>query len=294
MNILKIITFCSLILAPVLVHAIDGGKIETMQMPAWLERNGVKRALTPGDILNSGDIVSTGKSARLLIRLEEGSQIKLGENGVLALNIIQPPKETSGVFAGLLNVITGAFRFTTSQIGNTRKRDVKIHIGAVTAGIRGTDIWGRSSDEKDILCLIEGKITAQRQGETVFIMKDALSFYIAPKDKPALPVSPVPKEKLAKWAKQTETQSGHGVLTADGRWTVNVMSLKSFTSADKLQKTLNTAGYATTLQKIQIKDSTWHRISIKNFATKADARSFTAAINHQYGIHNPWIIKSGM
>jgi len=288
---LKLITLCSLLAMPVVVSAIDGGTIEALQMPAWVVHDGVKSPLKPGEAINSGDIVSTGQSARVLIRLEEGSLVKLGENGELNLNTIQPPEKTEGVFAGLLKVARGAFRFTTTNLGKNRKRDVKVKIGAVTAGIRGTDIWGRSNSEKDILCLIEGKITAQREGENEFSMEDALSFYIVPKGKPALPVAPVPEEKLARWAQETETQTGLGVLTTDGRWAVNMMSLQNVNAAGKLQQKLNDAGYATQVQETLINEQNWLRLRIEGFASSEDARSFASSIDNQFGIQQPWIVK---
>lgn len=288
---LNILVLSSLITLPFVVNATAGGSVEAMQMPAWYERDGVKQPLKPGIKLSSGDIVSTGSSARLLIRLQEGSLVKLGENGVLNFDTILPPKQNDGIFAGLLKVAAGAFRFTTTKIGKNRKRDFKIKIGTVTAGIRGTDIWGRSNNGKDILCLIEGKITAQREGEPPFPMEDALSFYIAPKDKPALPVSPVPEAKLAKWAEETETHAGQGVLTIDGRWAVNVMSLQNYNAAGNLQQQLNNAGYATQVQKTVLNGQNWRRLRIEGFATREDAKNFATVINNQFGIQQPWIVK---
>jgi len=269
----------------------NGGVIEALQMPAWVERDGVKQPLKPGTPINSGDIVTTGQSARILIRLEEGSLVKLGENGKLALDKVQPAEQSSGIFAALLNVAKGAFRFTTTELGKNRQRDVKVKIGVVTAGIRGTDIWGRSNNEKDILCLIEGNITAQREGESEFAMNDPLSFYIVPKNKPALPVAPVPGAKLASWAQQTETQAGMGVLTTDGRWAVNIMSLQNEQAANRIQKKLNHAGYATQIQEAIINDQSWLRLRVKGFATREDAHSFAQSIDNQYGIQQPWVVK---
>ena len=174
--------------SPAVSHAKDAGIVEALQMPAWLNRNGTTTALRAGIVLRSGDVVSTGANARLLIRLEEGSYIKLGENAQLDLTSLQPAEEEQGYFEAVLNVIKGAFRFTTG-LTTPKRRNVSVKIGTITAGIRGTDIWGGAKIDKDILCLIEGKITAQREGEPAFDMQDPLSFYIVPKDQPALPVS---------------------------------------------------------------------------------------------------------
>jgi hypothetical protein len=295
MKHIKLLTLSLLLATPLsLVAATNeqsGGFVEAMQMPAWYQQNGETHPLKPGVKLYSSDVVRTGDGARILLRLEEGSFIKLGENGNLELNTINKPEQATGIFDGLLEVSKGAFRFTTSKISKLRKRDIKVKIGVVTVGIRGTDIWGKSSDEKDILCLIEGKITAQREGEAAFPMEDALSFYIVPKNKPALPVSPVPEAKLAKWAAQTDTQAGQGVLTTSGQWAVNLMSLTNEASADTLQQQLNTDGYAAELRETQVNGIDFSRVRIEGFESREDANSFAESIDGQYGIEKPWIVK---
>jgi hypothetical protein len=69
------------------------------------------------------------------------------------------------LFRAALNVLEGAFRFTTDVAAKTRKREVSIRAAQVTAGIRGTDLWGRSRPGNEIVCLIEGErsLRAQRR-----------------------------------------------------------------------------------------------------------------------------------
>ncbi len=270
---------------------LSGGSVEAMQMPAWYDRDGQSYPLKPGTKLFSGDIVRTGNSARALLRMEEGSLIKLGEGAKLNFTTLKPAAKKEGVFAALLNVARGAFRFTTTSLGKNRKRNIDVKIGAITAGIRGTDIWGSANTEKDILCLIEGEISAQRDGEAAFPMTDPLSFYIVPKDKPALPVAPVPEAKLAKWAEETETQQGWGLLTTEGKWAVNLMSLQNASAASKQQQQLNEAGYATQIQKTVINEQSWLRLRIEGFSTREDATRFANTIDSQYGIQQPWVVK---
>ena len=57
-------------------------------------------------------------------------------------------------------MVSGAFRFTTQALSRFHgERDVKVRIVTITAGIRGTDLWGKADKTRDIVCLIEGKIT---------------------------------------------------------------------------------------------------------------------------------------
>src|SRR3954464_11656719 len=136
--------------------------VEGVQMPAWVERSGRTSPVAAGMALQAGDQVKTGAGSRLLVKLSEGSLVKLGENGTLRIAEMAPSKD---LFAATLRVLEGAFRFTTHLAAKQRRREVNITIATVTAGVRGTDLWGRSRDERQIVCLIEGKIEVGAEGE---------------------------------------------------------------------------------------------------------------------------------
>jgi len=271
--------------------ADSGGIVDAIQMPAWYDRDGKTYPLKPGVKLYSGDVVRTGKNSRALLRMDEGSTIKLGEDAVLNLNTLVPPKQEEGIFAALLRVTRGAFRFTTTEIGKLRKRNVDVKIGHVTVGIRGTDIWGRSRIDEDLFCLIEGNVKVQREGEAEFSMQEPLKYIVAAEGKPTSAILPVDMNELGGWAAETETQQGQGILTTSGEWAVNMMSLQNTTAASKLQQILNDAGYAADIQEVQVKEQNWLRIRIEGFASRQDASSFASTINNQYGIQQPWVVK---
>ncbi len=268
-----------------------GGRVEALKMPVWIERAGVVSPLKPGMQLEAGDKVSTGSSARLLLVMDEGSLVKLGENAELNFDKLIPAEEEQGFFEASLQLIKGAFRFTTTTFGKSRRRLVDIRIGSITAGIRGTDIWGSSNIDKDILCLIEGNITAKRAGEPEFTMQEPLSFYIVPKNKQALPVAPVPEEKLAKWANETELQNVTGILSVDGKWAVNLMSVTRESSITPIMATLTAAGYAAEIETAKINGINWFRLRISGFKSREDAQVFASDIDGKNGITKPWVIQ---
>src|SRR5262245_61584635 len=71
----------------VLAAAPAGIAVEGVQMPAWVEQaNGARVPLAIGMALSNKDRVFTGPGSRVLLRLADGSLIKLGENGLLALD----------------------------------------------------------------------------------------------------------------------------------------------------------------------------------------------------------------
>ena len=62
-----------------------------------------------------------------------------------------------GALQGRAARARGAFRFNTDVAARSRKRDVSVGIQTVTA-IRGTDRWGRSRSDQQIVCLLEGAV----------------------------------------------------------------------------------------------------------------------------------------
>src|SRR5687767_7191960 len=178
--------------------------IDGVQLPAWRERDGNRAPLVPGMELRAGDRIVTGKDARVLVKLSEGSVVKLGENGQLVLAEARPAKD---LFKAALQVLEGAFRFTTDVAAKTRKRDVTVSVEQVTIGIRGTDVWGRSRADRQIVCLIEGAIQVGAAGEKPVTMDKPRQFYQRDRGK-TLPVGVVDAKQLGQWSLETDIADG--------------------------------------------------------------------------------------
>jgi hypothetical protein len=216
------------------------GKIEQVQYPAWLERGGLSVPLTPGTELKAEDKVRTGGNARVYIVLNEGSRVKLGENARFE---IEKAKNQGGVFRATLNVLEGAFRFTTQAAGKLRKRDVSIKVANVTAGIRGTDLWGKSTKDRDIVCLIEGDISVKSDTSGEVRMNQPLQFFQKPRGLAPLPVGLVDIEQLKKWGVETEIDATAASGTADGAWRVEANVFNNRDGALALTRELRAQGY---------------------------------------------------
>src|SRR4029079_17844061 len=93
----------------------------------------------------------------------------------------------------------------------------------VTAGIRGTDLWGRSRPGNEIVCLIEGEIEVGAPGEPAIAMNHPNQFYRRVDGK-AQPVGTVDAVQLAQWALETDIEMGKGVLRQGGRYSVVLAS----------------------------------------------------------------------
>jgi hypothetical protein len=219
--------------------------VEAVVSPAWVEHaGGAREPLVPDMVLRNGDRVLTGSGARALLRMAEGSAVKLGENANLGVDRLADQGGTAGrIVSGALDVVQGAFRFTTRVFGSPRaSRDLNIRIATVTAGIRGTDVWGKSSAERDVVCLIEGRIYVQHR-EQAFTMQDPLSFFIAGRDGSRQPVAPVPAAQLQEWATETEIAPASGASRRGGKHRVTLAAVADESAAAALATKLRGEGY---------------------------------------------------
>mgnify|MGYP003342772096 FL=1 len=265
--------------APVIV-------VEGVQMPAWVEHaSGARDPLVIGARLLDSDRIYTGPGSRALLRLADGSQIKLGENGILALADLGNKKvQMKDVVTASLDVVKGAFRFTTQALSKFRgERDVKVRIVTITAGIRGTDLWGKADDTRDVVCLIEGKITVVR-AEDAFTMDQPMSFYIAPKNKPPEPVAKVSAQQLAEWSAETEIAAGKGAIRKGGKWRVYLAEVPTQDDALKIYDDLRIAGYAAEIRPMKNEEAQVFRVRISNLMSKKEAEMLGAALKGKYGI----------
>lgn len=250
--------------------------VEGLQSPAWVERGGAREPLASGMALHNRDKVYTGRGSRALLRMAEGSAVKLGENAVLTVDDLLEKKGVNArqLVTASLDVLRGAFRFTTGVFAKqSAERDVKIKIAAVTAGIRGTDVWGKSEAERDVVCLIEGKIAVQHGGQE-FAMQEPLSFFIAPrKGKPA-PVAPVSKQQMDEWSEETEIREGNGAIKRGGRYRVDVASTRDESAAQQSRNKLREAGFPAQIESVRDSyGNEEHQVRISNLPGVKDARA---------------------
>jgi hypothetical protein len=255
--------------------------VEGVQMPAWVQRNGIIVPIAAGMELQAADKVTTGPNSRLLLRLAEGSQVKLGENAELSLSRLTQSQENKQTFLqAAMEVARGAFRFTTDARAKLiSRRAVDIRVATVTAGIRGTDLWGKSAGDRDIVCLIEGKIEVRREQDAPIAMDQALQFYIAPKNsegkadrtKPDPVLAAVDAQQLAQWSLETEIAAGQGAARMGGKWKVVAADSPNQGDALKVYDQLRAAGYAAQIHPVGSADKRSYEVRIGGLPSREEA-----------------------
>lgn len=254
--------------------------VEAVVSPAWVERaGGAREPLQPGLPLRDGDRVLTGSGARALLRMAEGSAVKLGENAQLRVDrLADRGVTTERVVSGTLDVLQGAFRFTTRLFGSPQaRRDINVRIVTVTAGIRGTDVWGKSSPERDVVCLIEGRIYVQHR-EQAFTMQDPLSFFIAGRDGSRQPVAPVPEAQLKEWAEETEIAPASGASRSGGKHRLTLAAAADESTATALAQRLRAEGYPLRLRAYRAAAGLRYEAYIAGLASAQDAAALADAL----------------
>jgi len=252
--------------------------VEGAVSPAWVERAGAPERvpLEVGMTLQNRDRIVTGAGSRALLKLADGSAVKLGENAVLNLDGLD---ERSGgrlrrIVTASLDVARGAFRFTTDIFARRRgERDVKIRVATVTTGIRGTDIWGKSDDRRDLVCLIEGKVEVSHGADAPVTLDQPLDFYVAPKDGTPPTKAKVDKRQLEEWSAETELGTVGGGARRGGRLSVNVSTAGDQQAALRDYDVLRRAGYPAVIRTVKTQAGMEYRVRIVNLPGETDARA---------------------
>ena len=275
-----IVLFVGLVFSQVVLAA--PATVEAVEFPAWIEHMGVKNPLQSGQTLAAGDRITTGPGARVYLQMPEGSRVKLGENATFVVDQLNAEDGKQGVFRAALNLVKGAFRFTTDAVAKTNRRNVDIRVSTVTAGIRGTDLWGKAADDKDLVCLLEGKIAVHADGQPEQSMDQPLTFYVAPKGAAPLPVASVDVAQLKQWAAQTDLVATKGESRAHGAWRIVLAQVPQQTEALAWYDRLRAAGYPVRIRTYGVGKHRHYRVVLMGFVSRDDAQSVAQTLHDAF------------
>ena len=270
-----------------------GSVVSAVQSPAWLVHAGNALPLKPGMQVADGDTLRTAGGGRVYLQLPEHSTVKLGENTEFMTPTVQMTKDEQGsLFKGVLHVLKGVFRFTTSLVGHSERRHVDIQVGVATIGLRGTDVWGRASDDGSLVALLDGKISMDMPGHAGMMMEQPMHYMTAGAGGADMKMNmDVTPDKVADWAAQTDVAAGSGVLSDDGKWVVALVSSTSETDTTNLMKKLAAAGYPSDDVEVTVKGQQWHRLVIRQVASFKDAKALAEKVGKVSPLMSPWVFQ---
>jgi len=271
--------------------AEDVVKVNAINYPAWVVRNHQTKALIPGYKLRADDLIRTGKKGRVILQLVDGSAIKLGESVRFLISSVDVTAvDEQSFLEASFQVLRGAFRYTSSIFGHSfAGHRLNVKVGAITAGIRGTDIWGRSNLEQDLVALIEGAITVDIEGEPTVKLEQALNYYVKPRDEAPLTIAQIDAEQLQRWAKETELDAAMGIAAENGEWSLVLLSVTNRKKADRELKLFHEKGFAVKRKSVIRNGKTLHRLLLPGFVSIEDAVNAGTQVSESLGISDAWV-----
>lgn len=276
---------------PAIAAPAPDAVLHAVQPPAWVERGEQRLPARPGANLRTGEVLRTGDTGRAQVDLPEGSRVKLGSGTRFRSNRIIERQDADGSLVdAAIEILKGAFRFTTGLAGEEKRRSVDIRAGALTAGIRGTDLWGRSGDDGDFIVLLEGRIEMSTSGMAPEVLTEALDARIVPPGSSQMqPMPDVTPELIQRLAPETELDPERGALSVDGELQLVLASVRRPRAAEAVQARLEAAGYPAYIEAVPLQGRMWHRVVIDNVIDHDNGRRLGQSLVGRYGVESYWL-----
>ena len=169
------------------------GQILRIKGSCEVESEGQRRPLQTASPVHLLDVVTTGANARLVVELDDGTVLTLGENAELKIDefVFNKPgiADRLKLFAG------GAFRFTTGRLVKTDDSIIEIRTRVPALGLRGTDFWAGPLDGNYSVLVFDGALDVSNNGQSVILDEAGEGTNIADGGSPG-PVTRWPQEKV--------------------------------------------------------------------------------------------------
>lgn len=124
---------------------------------ATLQHNGARAALAAGMALTAGDTITTDAGARVKLRFADGSELRLGENTTLRINVAEIDAE-DGTRNILLSLPVGLLRAAAAKLTKSSGSSFEIHTGVGYSAVRGTH-WIVDAEANETKVFVqEGKV----------------------------------------------------------------------------------------------------------------------------------------
>lgn len=128
--------------------------VSRIEKAAVAMQDAFPRPLEVGSDVQLGDIVSTGKGARLEMTFKDGTSVKLGER--TQFSVVEFVLEQNGGNA-VMRLMQGAFEMSSGSIMQLADASMEVKTETATIGIRGTRFWGGKLDGDMEIALLDGK-----------------------------------------------------------------------------------------------------------------------------------------
>lgn len=171
------------------------GQVSRVQNESYALTDGGERRLAAGDPIHLDERVITGPDARIEIVFVDETSLTLGADAVMQMDTLVFDG-TGGTMA--LDMLSGAFAFTTGLIGQNDHEDVVVTTPVSTIGIRGTTFWGGPIDDAYGVLILDGAVVVTTRGGAVVLDEVGEGTSIASADAAPGEVKLWPEDKTAR------------------------------------------------------------------------------------------------
>jgi hypothetical protein len=180
-------------------HAQDGevaGTVVRLKASAIAVQDAVPRILSVGSPVLIGDVLSTGKGARLEVRMIDGAVMTLGERTSF---VVIDYVFVGGIGNAAMRLMNGALLMASGEIAKQAGNPFEVATEFGTIGIRGTTVWGGFIDDAWGVILLAGAgVRVETRAGRVDITELELGTMIASAQAAPGAVKRWPAEKLAR------------------------------------------------------------------------------------------------
>lgn len=143
------------------------GTVARIEGRAVAIQDALPRALDLGSPVQAGDLISTGKDARLEIAMQDGGKLTLGARTQFVVQEYIVGNQGNNA---VMRLLEGAFLATSGRITQVADGSMTVQTEAATIGIRGTTVWGGPIDGSFEVALLDGRaITVETRAGQVEI-----------------------------------------------------------------------------------------------------------------------------
>ncbi len=129
-------------------------KVTRLEKAAVAMQDALPRPLKVGSEVQLGDVISTGKGARVELTFTDGTTAKLGER--TQFTVIEFVVEQNGGNA-VMRLMKGAMEMSSGSLMKVADSSMIVQTETATIGIRGTTFWiGTIEDDMEV-ALFKGK-----------------------------------------------------------------------------------------------------------------------------------------
>lgn len=218
--------------------------VDAVQMPAWIRKGAVRRPVSPGDTLATGDEVQTASGGALLLTLPNGSQARLAQRTRLGIRWLDTQEEGGTLMRARLQLLDGSLRVSTPAPAQAAvQHEVEISLRTANISVRSADVLAMSDVEHDAACLFEGSagVTSREQGE--LLLDKPAAYWSRYADRPPQAVATVSPEEVVRFKASTDLRPGWGIAVQGALWRVVAVATPSRETATAVARRLVEAGF---------------------------------------------------